>query len=299
MVYQINGESYTYLSDYKDDEHLRASFNQLTRLSFEFDFENWYQEGYWLENYRPYSLLCADQIVANVSANIMHFDCMGQTKTYIQLGTVMTHPDYRHKSLSRFLMDKVLAQWQAQCEMVYLFANETVLDFYPKFGFKQLNEYQCIKSVNSVAPSLMMEKINLADSTWHKQNFIKKIQQAQPVSPLAMKDNVPLILFYCLDSFADHIYYLKTYDAYVIAEYNERVFYLQDVFCASELAIHQLLEQITPAGARHVKLGFMPFDQTGFDQVSFVNDKTRLFASGKDKMLFEENRLMFPLLSHT
>ena len=61
----------------------------------------------------------------------------GPIKNYIQLGTVMTAPPCRKQGLSRFLMEEIKKDWEGRCDGMYLFANDTVLDFYPKFGFSR------------------------------------------------------------------------------------------------------------------------------------------------------------------
>jgi len=38
----------TFYKDYKNNEELRKSFNDLATLVFGLSFEDWYQKGYWL-----------------------------------------------------------------------------------------------------------------------------------------------------------------------------------------------------------------------------------------------------------
>lgn len=107
-----------------------------------FDFEEWYQNGYWKDRYIPYALLDGNNVITNVSVNIIDFFVMGEKKTCIQIGTVMTDKEYRNQGLNRFLMKKVLEEWRERCDVIYLFANDSVLNFYPKFGFVSVPEYQ-------------------------------------------------------------------------------------------------------------------------------------------------------------
>jgi GNAT superfamily N-acetyltransferase len=143
----VNGEAYTCVTDYKENDELRKSFNVLTQKTYKFDFEFWYHYGYWGDKYIPYSLLKDNKVVANAFVNIIDFTILGEDKRYIQIGTVMTGQEYRGKGLSRFLMERILKDWESRCDLIYLFANESVLDFYPKFGFIPMGEYQCSKSV--------------------------------------------------------------------------------------------------------------------------------------------------------
>lgn len=47
----------------------------------------------------------------------------------IQIGTVMTHPDYRMQGLSRKLIDHIIAKYEHEYDFLYLFANERALIF--------------------------------------------------------------------------------------------------------------------------------------------------------------------------
>ena len=137
----VKDKSYRLVVDYKDDEQLRASFNLLTQKTYGFDFEDWYQSGYWTNRYIPYSLVDGNQIVSNVSVNVIDFIVEGQSRKCLQIGTVMTDLSYRKQGLNRILMNRVLGDWRDKSDLIYLFANNTVLDFYPKFGFSPVNEY--------------------------------------------------------------------------------------------------------------------------------------------------------------
>jgi len=138
----IDGKKYIYKCNYKEDITLRNSFNSLTEKTYGFNFEQWYEDGYWGDKYIPYSLLDGDKVVSNVSVNIMDFLILGEQKRYVQIGTVMTDEDYRGQGLCRALMEIVLKEWENKCDLIYLFANDSVLDFYPKFGFNVCDEYQ-------------------------------------------------------------------------------------------------------------------------------------------------------------
>ncbi len=76
-----------------------------------------------------------------MSASMMKFHCNGEEKRFVQFGTVMTHPDYQRQGLSRFLIEQVLREYQDNIDGFYLYANEEVLNFYPKFGFFRKTEY--------------------------------------------------------------------------------------------------------------------------------------------------------------
>ena len=126
---------------YRNNSALRASFNELARKTFGIDFEPWYQRGFWTDRYDPYSVVENGRIIANVSVNHMDMRILGERKRLIQLGTVMTDPQYRNRGLIRMLMEQIQQEF-ADADGMFLFANDSVLEFYPKFGFRKGTEYE-------------------------------------------------------------------------------------------------------------------------------------------------------------
>lgn len=120
----------------------RTSFDALAQRVFGLSFEQWYRDGYWTDRYKPYVLLDGGTVVASIAVNRMQTMWRGKGRSYIQLGTVMTDPQYRKQGLSRCLMEQVLRDYCRSCDAVYLFANDSALDFYPRFGFERAVEYQ-------------------------------------------------------------------------------------------------------------------------------------------------------------
>lgn len=90
----------------------------------------------------------------------------------------MTAPAYRNRGLSRRLMEAVLSDWRTQCDGIYLYANDTVLDFYPKFGFLKAEEYGFSRPIApSPAPFVRLdmdkeESVRLLYSYYEKGNPI-------------------------------------------------------------------------------------------------------------------------------
>lgn len=141
MPVSISEKQYAFTKFCRDHITRRLAFDDLAQSIFGLSFEPWYQNGHWSDKYIPYTLFDGDLAVANVSVNTMTFTSANAGRLHgIQLGTVMTHPAYRGRGLSRFLMEQVLAEWKDKWDFLYLFANDTVLDFYPQFGFYPVKE---------------------------------------------------------------------------------------------------------------------------------------------------------------
>lgn len=134
--------SYIFSASVREDDRQRAAFNALTRQTFGFDFEDWYQAGHWGDFYIPHALFDGEKAVSNVSVNLMQFDICGEKKNYVQLGTVMTDEAYRGQGLNRQIMERVLEEYAGKADGIYLFGNDSVLDYYPKFGFRPAKEWE-------------------------------------------------------------------------------------------------------------------------------------------------------------
>jgi len=203
--------------------------------------------------YLPYSLVCDGEIVANVSVNIMDFEVNGQIKHYIQLGTVMTDPKYRGLGLSRFLMDIILKEWEPKSDLIYLFANDSVLDFYTKFGFEIREEYRCVKYIemdkdefNNAALEMDKEnytfiKLNLADS--EHQNLLLDIVTTNKLKSNFMPVFNPyLVMFYSLNFLSECFYYSKEYNTVIVAELSEKETIVYGVYSKSKIEMERLLD---------------------------------------------------------
>jgi predicted GNAT family N-acyltransferase len=293
----IDGKEYEFVIGYGKNDELRKSLNDLTQKIFAFNFEQWYQDGYWKNQYIPYSLIDGDKIVSNVSVNIIDFTVFGEEKRYIQLGTVMTNAGYRKRGLSRVLIEKAIADYQDKCDLIYLFANNSILEFYPKFGFKVLEQYQCIKKVDAIQSNISVKKLEMSDES--SRNFvIEKVMHNAPVAKVSMFGNAELIMFYCTLFMKSNVYYVENYDAVVIADFTKDTIEVMDIFCTKNIQLNNLLNALANENTKSIVLFFTPHDTSPYDILSLEGEDV-LFAMGKDLKLLKSNQFMFPKLSHT
>lgn len=293
----ISAESPTYkfIKKYADTAFYRAGFNELAQRTFGLDFEDWYQNGFWGENYIPYSILAGDRVVANVSVNITDFDCEGELRHYIQLGTVMTDENYRRQGLIRRLMKEIEKDFGNRADGFYLFANDSVLDFYPKFGYIQAEEYQYFKEVKQTGacrakPVPMKEKREWA-------GFTKIMQQSVVNSRFKMQGNTDLIMFYITNFMQENVFYIEHADAYVAAQLEEGELILSEIFAGKRVDVHKIIEAFGGSVKRAI-LHFTPLETEGFQIKRLREDDTTLFVKGKNIQDISQKRLMFPALSH-
>lgn len=290
-------KDYTFLTAYQNDAEYRIAFNNLVRKIFGLSFEEWYSAGYWNERYIPYTLFDKKKAVANVSVNIMDFNSFGKQQRYIQIGTVLTDKDYRNKKLSRFLMEKVLEEWKGKCDFIYLFANNSVLDMYPKFGFSTVKEYAYSKKlVNNNMSDRKFEKLNM-DTQKNRAMLYYYAKNSEIFGNFSMKENADLVMFYCTSFLKENVYYIKALDVIAVAIMNENQLHLYDVFGTKKVKLDNIIDSLANFEINEVTLGFTPKDCSSYEAKEILGDET-LFVQKNKIDLFEQNKIMFPLLSH-
>ena len=207
--------------NYREDNKLRKSFNELSENVYDLSFEYWYQNGYWKDNYNPYSVVEDGKVVANISVNHMNMMMNGEKKYLIQLGTVMTDPEYRGRGYMNELMKEVDKDFMGKCDGIYLFANDSVLDFYPKFGYRVENEYQYSKQVNNLSERTVKKVEMNQKSDWDSIKAI--IDESQAFYGFDMVDNSDLDMFYLSEFMKENVFYVERLNAYVVAEEGKEI----------------------------------------------------------------------------
>ncbi|WP_130892174.1 GNAT family N-acetyltransferase [Fusobacterium ulcerans] len=286
---------YKLVKQIRANDILRQSFIKLAEKTFGLSFQNWYENGFWTEKYIPYTIVKdGKKVVANVSVNIIDTEWENMSKRYIQLGTIMTDPEYRNRGFSSQLIKVILSEWEDKCDAVYLFANSTVLDFYPKFGFVKAVEYQCKMPFYEMKGDF--RKLNI--SVEKDNEILKKCyRKSNPFSILPMKNNYGLLMFYCSSFMKDSIYYSKKYDIVCIAEKEENTLICFDIFGNNICSMEEVIFSIPLKNIKEVTLGFTPKNREKYFSSQIINEDTLFVLKGKEN-IFKNNKIMFPLLSH-
>lgn len=282
--------------DYMLQPELRHALNELTQKVFGFDFENWVTKSYFQGDYIPWSLMDGDKMVCNVSANAMEFMENGVPRRYIQLGTVMTHPDYRHKGLASSLMRYVMSIYEPAWDGIYLFGDLGALDFYRQLGFLEGMQY---------VPALKNEHLSLLGQApafrplleQERGAYMEALRHAAVNSALEQTNRFGLQLFYTGDF--DNVQYCPQLDCYAMWEQGDTDLCLQSLVCSHPLSLREVLPRLPKANA--LTLGFTPLAQDAplFDFTPFDGGEDyRLFYRGNALAAIGEQKLLFPALSH-
>ncbi|WP_066068834.1 GNAT family N-acetyltransferase [Neobacillus soli] len=251
-------DSFTFIKDYRENITLRASFNDLAASIFGINFEAWCQFGFWTSKYMPYSFIKDNQVIANASVNLIDFVINKEVKRAVQIGTVMTHPDYRNFGLARKLMERIIKDYE-DVDFLYLFANQSVLDFYPKFGFTALKETQYSMSFDgNVKDDQKVKKLHGGNR--EDLRFIYEFSQSgKMVSDIFDTTNTnELLMFYCMYVFPDDLYSLQSEEAIVLCKHEGSMLHIFDVISAKEPNLKVIIAHLANGNTRDILFYFTP-----------------------------------------
>ena len=280
--------------NYRDNESLRNSFNELAGKVFGgLNFEGWYRNGFWKDNYIPYSIVIDGKVVSNVSVNACNMNYDGRIVKLIQIGTVMTDPDYRGRGYARMLMEKIVEDYENKVDGIYLFFFDFFVDFYPKFGFRKSREYQFSKAVK-IDTERTAQLVPMAEkSDW--DNMVQILNQTEQNAKVYMVSNAGLYMFYLAQFMRENTFYIEDCDSYAIAEIEDDTLILHAVVGSGAI------DRVISAFGKEIKkviLAFTPKDSTGYDKSEVVEEDTHLFVRGKFFDETNDDEFMFQAITH-
>lgn len=289
--------NYQLISDYKDNELYRKTFNDLAESTFDINFEEWYKQGFWNDKYVCYSYLDKNKVIANVSINKMDLIYQGNDYRALQIGTVMTHPDYRNQGLAQELINHVISKYEQDYDFFYLFANNTVLDFYPKFGFERVEESSFTVDATSLKKrNYIIKKLNPDDES-DFQLISRIVSNRMPLSSiLDVKNSEDLLMFYLLIALRDAIYYIEELDAIVLYEQEEEDLYVLDIISTKKLDIVEVLGFLANKKIETIHVSFTPEKNKYIDAAYIIETEDMLFM--RPNLFTADPYFLFPATSH-
>ena len=134
------------VSEIREDAALREAFFDFVPEVFGgLSFREWYARGCWPGTYRPRAIVDdSGQVVATAASSRLQLLVDGRRQPALQLATVGTRPEYRGRGFSRQLLESVLDEARPG-DVVFLYGNDSVHDFYPRFGFRRVVEKQFVR----------------------------------------------------------------------------------------------------------------------------------------------------------
>lgn len=121
----------------RNNKEYQYLLNNLLKDIF-FDFQFWYDLDLWDDNYESYSIIENGEMVSNICVYKAQILFHGNRYDALSVGAVATKKEYRGRGFMRALMEHIIRKYDNV--PMYLSANDSVVDFYPRFGFKRVYE---------------------------------------------------------------------------------------------------------------------------------------------------------------
>jgi len=235
-----------------NDKHYQQMLNKLLKEVF-FDFRFWYDLDLWDENYESYSIIENNEIVSNICVYKTKLLLNGNQYPALSFGAVATKKEYRGRGLSRKLMEHIIGKYDGM--PMYLGANESVIHFYPRFGFERVFEKLpvCICKVdNDISPrKLRYDDPKVWNYVYNRINFSQKLDCLN-----AAAINIFHIYWGYLKDF---IYELPDIDTLIIAEKKGTTLNIWGVFSLREVTFSDLVRFLPFSNIDRIEFGFMPY----------------------------------------
>lgn len=259
------------------------------------DFRRWCEWGQWGEDYRAFCLVGDDgRVLANASAWRMRLSIEGREVVAYQLGAVGCLAQARGQGLARRAMQAALAHCGPA--PVFLFANDSVLEFYPRFGFAAAPQSLFEASLQAEpASDGSAAVLDLADAAI-RADFLRLAAAAPAVSGrFAARDYGRIATWYAANGYASPLRRLGD-DIWVFAEAEDGVLTIEDVFATGPFDLPAALPRLIERPIHTVRFGFTP---------DRLWPQARAVGAEADAGLFVRNLILpagpqrFPLLART
>jgi predicted N-acetyltransferase YhbS len=260
-------------------------------------FFAWGARGGWVDGYDVFAAIIDDQIVGTVGRTSMRYVINGEARNGYQLGAVATRADHRNRGLARLITDKVLSELDAPDQPVVLFANPSVLDFYPRFGFRRLAQSRFtghvdVRPSGTLAPSL--DVAMPTDRAWLAAHCAKASAVGKR---FAARDYYPALLFH-LTREPRMVFRLDLFGAVVIVRQDGDRLLIEDLLATRPFRLKDALPHVCAQPVRKLEFGFHPEDWwPDAESHPLDDDGSALFARGAAAEV--EGPVRFPDLAQT
>jgi hypothetical protein len=180
---------------------------------------------------------------------------------------VATREGYRGRGYLKQLMEHILEKYRNV--PMYLGANDSVIDFYPRFGFQRVYEKLPIADVNInneiETISLQFDDPLVSDFIYHRNNYshILDCMNTQTI-------NLFHIHFGYLKN---NIYHIPELNTMIIAQLEDQVLKLIGVFSKKEITFRELVSKLPFQGVKRIEFGFMPYwEDTVYSMQDYETD---------------------------
>jgi len=249
-----------------NDKNYQKLLSDLLKPIF-LDFQFYYDLNLWNSDYESYSVILDDKIVSNICGYKTRILFRGREYEALSIGAVATREGFRGKGYSRAIMEYIIDKYENT--PMYLSANESVLDFYPRFGFSRVYEKLPVADYavdNALAPKMLRyDDPKVWDYVYKRINYSKELD---------CLNAAPTNLFHIYWGYLrGHIYEIPELETIIIANQNQTGLKIIGVFALKEYSFADLARFLPFSGVMRIGFGFTPYwDDLKYEMVVYESD---------------------------
>jgi predicted N-acetyltransferase YhbS len=241
-----------------DTARHEAFLRYIPRIFPQLDFRPWYLRGGWTSTYEAHALAEADEIVANVSVMRMRLLVGGREMRGAQLGAVGCVPELRGHGLMRPLLERVLAQLESEADLLLLYANDGVLDFYPRFGFRQVRESVFELEVALDPARTPAPRLDLDDPSQRAAWLAACARSLPPTERFGVRDYGSVALWHVCNFYPHDVHVLSEGEAYAVAVQRGDTLHVLDLAAPRRFDLLSVLPRLIREPIARIRFGFCP-----------------------------------------
>lgn len=229
-------------------------FNALMLDTFDISFEHWYRQGHWTQDYTCYSIIEDSCMISNVGVYRMEMLVSGKPQTCFQIGGVATRKERQGEGLNRKVLEHVLSLYPEAT--FFLCANQSVLNFYPRFGFRTLVERQPWMAYSSKHHRPGMARLDITKDRQKIDAYLRRRGQFSKI--LDCTNAAPIHWFSLLLAFSNHLYEIPNLGLMLVAKQEGDILTLYDLCAPEPVCFTDLAPHLAFDGVREIHFGFNP-----------------------------------------
>lgn len=241
------------------------------------------------------------EILANLSVGLMDIYINGVLKRGMQFSSAGTLPKARKKGYIHQLMTHMLAAYNDMADLFFLFANPLVVDFYPRFGFKQLQEHNFRADYpTNIQSAFAATQLNVDKPEDWKLITDFATNRCPVTQVFGTTNEANVLCFSLLIPFRQKIWYLPKQDVIVVTETKENVLYIYDILSKQpleNLEFEKVLSAISLPNTHTIEFLFTPEKLVIDAHPVSAGDSSPFFVQGD--FLPEDTHFKFPVLART
>jgi len=256
----------TLRTDYWADPEARAAFKAFLIDIFGLDLSTWESAGYWDPSFRPFSFFHRGEVIASVCLYLLDAIIEGKPARLAQISSVGTRPQWRGRGLNRELTGKALDWARGKQEGVFLFANAEAIPFYRTCGFRPIEEYLEMLTVEPATPRAGAVRLDPAKEQDREKIFAAARGRA-PLSDRFSVMNANLVMVHALYWLKDDLYEIPDLECVVFCRSQEGRLSLFDLIGRRIPPFEELYPYLAERGDTLVEFHFFT-DKLGLEKTT-------------------------------